>query len=385
VALESADVRSFAGQMLVKLRASSTLLTLVTGGLIATGLLFIYGIGQQNGGGFTGYWIRQLVWIGLGGCGAIALALTDYRKLGRWSWLIYLVSLGLLVAVLIPGIGREINGASSWIVLGPATLQPSETAKFGLIIMMAYLASRPYVRFERLRALLPFAIVAGIPMMLIGLQPDYGSAMVLIPLTVVILFVSGLPIRWLAIAGVICLLLAPPIYYRGLADHQRKRILVFLNPSRDLTGAGWNARQSLLAVGSGGIMGKGYMNGTQNMLGFLPSTVAPTDFIFSVIGEETGFVGSCLLLGFFAAYLILCVYVAGRAPDRFGRNLACGIAALIATHLYVNVGMTIGMAPVIGIPLPYVSYGGSFMIVMMACFGLLQSIYIHRDTDYDRS
>jgi rod shape determining protein RodA len=347
--------------------------------LLAVGLLFIYGTGQQTGGIFTNMWQRQVRWFLLG-CGPMFfLAAVDYRRLGRFSWLIYGGALVLLVAVLLFGETR--NNARSWLpVLPGMSLQPAELAKFGLLLVLAWLGGRPYTDFARWRFILAFLGLTAVPIVLIGLQPDLGSALVLAPIAVGIAFVSGLRWRHL-LAGAATLLVLSPLAYRFvLAPHQRARLRTFLKPRANPTREGWNARQSLLAVGSGGVSGKGFMHGTQNVLGFLPRRVAPTDFIFSVIAEESGFVGASLLLGTFAVLLLLCLSIASRAPDPFGRNIACGIAILFATHIYINVGMTMGMAPIIGIPLPFVSYGGSFMLLMLSCIGLLQSIHIRRDT-----
>lgn len=372
------SLQTFARGLVNDARRMSLPLLGVSGVLLAVGVLFIYGTGHQTGGRFALLWVRQVQWICLGSGAMLVAAFLDYRWLGRYSWLVYLGTLALLGLVLV--IGIKVNGARSWLRIGPGmNLQPSELAKLGVMIPVAYLASRPYMQLQRWRELVPFAFLAAPPVLLIGLQPDYGSALSILPFVVGIVFVSGLRWRiiWISLAAV--LVFSPAMYRYGLADHQKERLRVFLNPGAASRDASWNARQSLLAVGSGGLRGKGYMRGTQNVLGFLPRTVAPSDFVFSVIAEETGFVGSTAVVGLLATFVILCVYVASKAPDRFGRNLAAGIAILVSTHIYINVGMTVGMAPIIGIPLPFVSYGGSFMILMMSCLGILQSIYIRRE------
>ena len=309
----------------------------------------------------------------------IVISGVDYENLGRHSILIYLMSITLLVLVLI--IGKRINGARSWLGILPGlSIQPAEFAKLGLLIAISRLASLPSVRWDHFYRIVPFTILTAIPILLITLQPDPGSAIVLIPISLCILFVSGVKKRWFAYGAVISLLATPLVYKFALKEHQKKRIYTFIHPTKNPTGEGWNARQSLLAVGSGGFYGKGFMQGTQNVLGFLPKTVAPTDFIFSVIAEETGFAGSVFLISIFGGILFLGLNIASKARDNFGRNLACGITALLCFHIYVNVGMTIGMAPIIGIPLPFVSYGGSFMLSMLSCMGILQSIHIYGRT-----
>ena len=265
---------------------------------IGYGVVFIYGTGQQTGGAFANFWLKQLVWAGIGSSLMAIITCTDYRILGRYCWLIYAATIFLLIAVLI--IGTRINGAKSWLRIGGGiTLQPSEFAKLGVIICISWLASRPASRFKRITELFPFIFLTAVPTIFILLQPDYGSASILIPIALGIVFVSGMKKRWLVYGLALALIASPAVYKYGLKDHQRKRLLIFLHPTKNSTNEGWNARQSLLAVGSGGLTGKGFMKGTQNILGFLPRKVAPTDFIFSVIAEETGFVGefffSCCL------------------------------------------------------------------------------------------
>ena len=301
----------------------------------------------------------------------------DYENFGRYFIFIYFFSIFLLVIVLI--FGRRINGAKSWLGILPGlSIQPSEFAKLGLLIAISWLTSRPSFRLDRLPEILPIVFLTIIPVALIALQPDLGSAIVLIPISLSILFVSGLKKRWFIYGAIVTVLAAPAGYKFLLKEHQKKRIYTFINPSENPTSEGWNARQSLLAVGSGGIYGKGFMKGTQNVLGFLPKTVAPTDFIFSVVAEETGFIGAVFLISIFGGILLIGIYIASKARDSFGRNLACAITTLICIHIYINIGMTIGLAPIIGIPLPFVSYGGTFMLSMLSCVGILQSIYIHR-------
>jgi rod shape determining protein RodA len=344
--------------------------------LLAIGLTFIYGIGQQHGDRFAVVWKSQLMWVIIGILGMLLMATMDYEWLGRLSHLVYLGS--ILALILVLAIGVEINGAKSWLVIGGKTIQPAEFAKLGLAIPAAWLAARKSVQLTRWQHLLPFVLLLVVPFALVSMQPDQGSAMVLVPIMVGILFVAGIPSRWLVYGALVCALAAPVVYRYVLEDHQRSRIIIFLNPASDTSDAGWNARQSLLAVGSGGMWGKGFMQGTQYSLGYLPRNVSHTDFIFSVIAEETGFIGSCVVILLEVLILLLCVYIASRARDEFGRNLACGIGMMLCCHVYINVGMTIGMAPIIGIPLPFVSSGGTFMVLTMGCIGILQSIYIRR-------
>lgn len=348
----------------------------LTAVLLITGILFIYGTGQEIGGRFVGYWGRQLLWMTLGIIAFIATVLIDYRVLGRWAWLLYLAGLALLVLVLVAG--TEINDARSWITIPGGTLQPAELAKPATLIFLAWLASRPASRLGRLLHLGVFALAAATPAMLIAKQPDWGTGLVFVPLALSIAFVSGMAWRHVIIGVAIVLLTVPVAYRLLLVEHQRERIQTFLRPSEDISNAGWNAHQSLLAVGSGGVWGKGYKRGTQHVLGYLPKTVAPTDFIFSVIGEETGFVGAGAMVCAFLGILICCLRTAALATDRLGAFICVGVATLLFTHIYINIGMTIRAAPIIGIPLPLVSYGGSFLLGTMICLGLVQNVHIRR-------
>ena len=222
--------------------------------------------------------------------------------------------------------------------------------------------------------------------MLIAVEPDLGSAMVLLPIVILLLFCAGIPLRPLLILigiGLVALLILIVwlLFFPNscpLEDYQKSRILVYLNIDQDPLGAGWNKLQSQIAVGSGGWVGKGYLKGTQNILGFLPRTVAPTDFIYSVVAEETGFVGSSLLLVLYTTVVVRCMRAAVLARDMFGRLLAAGIGVLIFSHVFVNIAMTIGIMPITGVPLPLMSYGGTFMVSIMTALGLVQSVCLRR-------
>ncbi|MEA2012535.1 MAG: FtsW/RodA/SpoVE family cell cycle protein [Verrucomicrobiota bacterium] len=344
--------------------------------LLLIGSVFIYGISQQYGGRFSGYWVRHLLWC-VGGVGiALFFAALDYHYLGKMSWYIYALSIFLLFLVLF--IGREINNSKSWLAMPGFTIQPAEFAKPALLISISWYLSRPWIRVDKIKDLFPVFILITIPVALILLQPDLGSAFVLIPMAMAVLFVAGIPTRWMIYAAIAAILCIWPLYNYALKDYQKKRIQILFNPSNDISHSGWNARQSLLAVGSGGSRGKGFMKGTQNVLGFLPRTVAPTDFIFSVIAEEAGFFGGSLVIGFFLFLFLLSIRIAAKARDRFGLYLSVGFCMLMLTHCYINIGMTMGVAPIIGLPLPFVSYGGSFMLTCMIYAGIMQSIYIFR-------
>lgn len=358
------------------LRRTDLIMLLLMLVLLATGMMFIYGSGIQLGGRFAGYWQRQLFWIA---CGLVAFAATatvDYRRAAGWSWLLYLAVNGMMVSLFF--VGRTVNQATSWLAIGPVTIQPSELAKPVAILFWAWVATRDGFSFTRFRDLCIFAGAVVLPVALVAMQPDWGTALAFLPVGVAMIFIGGLPWRHLLLVVLLSLVVLPVGYRFFLKDYQRQRIQTFLRPSDDALGAGYNARQSLLAVGSGGMFGKGFMGGHQYKLGYLPRNVAPTDFIYAVVGEETGFVGGLMLIAAQLGLIGCCLRTAAMAAEPLGTLLCSGVAALLFVHTYVNIGMTIGAAPIIGIPLPLVSYGGSFMIGIMASLGLVQSVHTRR-------
>ncbi len=349
---------------------------LAIGLLITTGILFIYSASFRNDEHVLSAMARrQIVWALVGGTCFVVAALTDYRKLGESSWLIFIGCIILLVLVLL--IGKKVYGAYRWLNLFGIQIQPSEFAKLGTVIMMASYMGQPSRDVTSPKTLLTALGLLAIPFVLIMEQPDLGTAMTLVPATLVILFAAGTPMKYLGVLALIGVL-ALPVGWFTLDPYQKERIHVFFDPGRDPLGTGWNKIQSEIAVGSGGMTGKGYLQGTQNVLGYLPRTVAPTDFIFSVIAEEMGFVGSALLLSLYAVLLIGGMRAAWGARDKLGRLLAAGFVTLLFFHVFVNMGMTIGLMPVTGIPLPLISYGGSFMICTMSGLGIVQSVYARR-------
>lgn len=351
--------------------------------LMAAGLTFIYSAswrGEETG--ITGSWFdKQILWCAAGGLLALVLALVDYRVWTRLAWWAWLVALGLLVLVLF--IGTRVYGAYRWINLFGVLVQPSEFAKVALVILLARvlgggaLASRSF-------SFVAVGIVLTVPVfVLILLEPDLGTAMVLPPVVAGMLIAGGAAWRHLlGLAGIGALL--SPLGWFVLGDYQRERILTFMDPSRDPLDSGWNALQSAIAVGSGGLSGKGFLSGTQNVLGFLPRTVSPSDFIFPVIAEETGFIGAGLLLLAYAVLLTCYLRVAMTAKAPEGSLLATGIAGLLFCHVFVNIGMTIGLLPITGLPLPLISSGGSFLLSTLAGFGLVQSVYVRRHRREER-
>lgn len=344
--------------------------------LIVIGIMFIYSASvRQDDLQVTAMTLRQFVWALIGAGVMLALVPVDYRRIVRTSLLIYAACLVLLVLVLL--IGRKMYGATRWLSLFGVYIQPSEFAKLGTILVIARYLSEPSRDLSHPKTLLITLLFTALPFGLILQQPDLGTAATLVPVACAMLFVAGVPMRYLAFLVGLGLIALVPGWFL-LDGYQRERVLVFFDPGRDPLGTGWNSIQSSIAVGSGGLFGKGYMMGTQNILGFLPRTVAPTDFIFSVIAEETGFIGSLVLLILFGTLLAGGVRAGLASRDKLGRLLATGVVSLLFCHVFVNMAMTVGLVPITGLPLPLVSYGGSFMLSTMFGLGLVQSVYARR-------
>ncbi len=345
--------------------------------LMIIGILFIYSAGFQSAETpVSAFYRRQIVWALVGALGYMVLAMTDYRRVADMAWWIYVVTLCLLVLVLL--VGKEVYGASRWLSLFDIQVQPSEFAKPAVILVAARYLARPGRDIGRTRCVWIVLLIAAAPFVLIVRQPDLGTAMVLLPIVFLILYAAGVRLKVLAVL-VLLGLMTLPVAWLGLSEYQRDRILVFVDPGRDPYGAGWNKMQSEIAVGSGGLTGKGYLKGTQNVLGYLPRTVAPTDFIYSVIAEEKGFVGAAGVLALYGLVLLSGIRAALAAGDKVGRLIAVGVTSMVFFHVFVNIAMTIGLMPITGLPLPLMSYGGSFMVSMMLSLGIVQSIFIRRE------
>jgi rod shape determining protein RodA len=379
-------------------------------GLMLLGACFVFSATMANQSAATlplynQLWFRQIVWYALGLGAGVALCFVDYRTLARWSAAAYSVAILFLVAVLIPGIGTTHGwGARRWIDFGPFQMQPSEFAKLAFILAQAHFLSRPA---DELRQPLNFwkAIgLAWVPFLLILKEPDLGSALVLLPTGLAMMLAAGVPKRYLVrlFAGIgilgalflVDVLFAPPNWQIKLEDYQRRRLLVYFGadypaPShaskaelerlrKQQFDDSHNVRQALISVGSGGLTGKGWRRGTQNALGYLPRAVAHNDFIFSVIAEEKGFVGSVIVLTLYSVILFTGLRIAGQARDRLGKLLAVGVATLFFSHVFINIGMNIRIMPVTGVPLPLLSYGGSSVLGSLIAIGMLQNVYIYR-------
>ncbi len=318
----------------------------------------------------------QIVWFGAGLVLYIATALIDYRLICQWAMVLYVLAVALLLLVLVAG--ARVHGSKSWLGWGGLGIQPAEYAKLAVIIGVSYyLFHRTPEQRRGWGTVWGTWVLVGMPLALILAQPDLGSALVLVPIGFALLFVAGARVKHLSLVVLLGLCLVP-VAWTQLKPYQQARLTVFLEPDKDPLGAGWNLNQSLIAVGTGGVRGKGYLQGTQNLLGYLPRTVSPNDFLFSVIAEEKGFVGSLCAVLLYAIVLFSGLRIAAHARDRLGMLLATGVVAMLFFHVFINVGMTIGLMPITGLPLPLLSYGGSFVLASMTALGLLQNIWIHR-------
>ncbi len=340
--------------------------------LIAFGMVVLASATASLGGPWS-YLKTRLFHLLLALGAMVTVLFFDYRRLAGGARFLYASNILLLVTVLLIGVTRL--GAQRWIPLGPfGGFQPSEIAKIVLIVTLArHLAgARPPAT---LPGLAPYLGHIGLPMLLIVRQPDLGTAMVLGAILLGMLFLAGVRLRLFAGMGGLALGGAP-FLWSLLQDYQRRRLIVFLDPSVDPLGAGYALNQAKIAVGSGQVLGKGLFAGTQNLLRFIPEQ--HTDFIFTVVGEELGFLGGVLLLLLFLLWIWRALHIAGSAGDRLGALIAGGVAAMVFFHVFVNVGMTVGLMPITGIPLPFISYGGSSLLAMGIATGLLLNIGMRR-------
>src|SRR5579875_166686 len=338
------------------------------------GLLSVVSASQSVHHSFQTLVIRQIVWMAAGGFAMLLVVMFDYRALASYAYPVYVMVVALLAAV--SAIGQATGGSRRWLNLGLFTLEPSELAKLALILVLVrYLRDEPPAGGMRLRHIIIPAIFFMVPGVLVLKEPDLGTMLTMLLIFATIVFAAGINLRTMALVALAAALCAP-VAWHFLKPYQRQRVVSFLNPQSDPLGAGYHVIQSEIAVGSGGSWGKGFLKGTQARLNFLPEQT--TDFIFSVYAEEFGFFGASLLVGLYAALVGRGLWIARHARDRFGALLAVGLTAMVFWEAAVNIGMATGILPVVGIPLPLVSYGGSSLIVLMAAMGLLISINTRR-------
>ena len=341
--------------------------------ICATGILNLYSAGYNRGEG-TPLYVKQLYWLAVGLVVLFVTLLYDYRHLEKLSYPIYILSILLLLAVMFGG--KMVSGSRRWLPLGPFAFQPAELAKIAIILALAtYFNRRGRMEPMRFKDLIVPGVLVLLPVALIIKQPDLGSGIVIVLVAASLILFVG--VRWRTLLGcALTMVMLSPVVWSFLKDYQRQRVLTFLDPAKDPLGAGYHILQSMIAVGSGQFWGKGFLQGTQSQLYFLPEQ--HTDFVFSVFAEEWGFVGSTVLLLLFTALALWGLSVARDCKERFGHLLALGVTALIFWQIFINLCMVTGFLPVVGIPLPLFSYGGSSLITTLLGVGFLLNIRMRR-------
>lgn len=341
------------------------LLALLLAALMAAGLAVLYSAGDSDHGQVR----RQLVYMAIGMTLMLVTAQTPLRLLQRWAWLPYVAGILLLLAVEL--MGSDAKGARRWLVLGPVRFQPAELMKLALpVALTAYLASRPLP--PRLGDLAVAAALMSVPLALVLVQPDLGTAVLIATGGIFVLFLAGISARFILAVGAVALAAAPMMWLFVLHDYQKTRILTLLDPESDKLGAGWNIIQSTTAIGSGGWTGKGWLQGTQSQLDFLPE--GHTDFIIAVLAEEFGFVAVLGLICLYALIILRGLAISLGASSMFGRLLAGSITLTFFVYVFVNMSMVAGLLPVVGVPLPMVSYGGTSVVTLSIGFGILMAV-----------
>ena len=359
-------------------------LLIVAALLVAYGLLVVWSAVQGNE---TYSFSRQALGVLMGSIVMLMFYQLDYRQLSSYTTVLLVINVVLILSPHLPVIGVESKGAQSWINVG-MQLQPGEFAKITVILLDASVLARYGGNLDDPREYMKALGYIAVPFLCIMTQPDLGTGLVYLFIGAVTLVMGGSRLKFLlitlgafvaAIAAVFAideLMKSLTGEYKLLKQYQRNRLLVFLDPSADTSGAGYNLNQAMIAIGSGGLFGKGLLNASQSSLGFVPE--APTDFIFCVLAEQFGFVGTLLLLGLYIALILSCIRIARNAGDLFGSLIVMGVVAMWLFQILENIGMDIGLMPVTGIPLPFMSYGSSFMMVNFALLGLVGSVYAHR-------
>lgn len=343
--------------------------------ILGFGLVMITSATHLNSGGSFAKISKQLIAFVLGVGLVIFILFFDYNTIGKYYKQLYLISLILLVAVLLPVIGLESRGARRWIKLGPITLQTSEIVKFTFIMSYAKILETHKGKLNNLKEILPVVMYAVPFIGLIIAQPDLGSALVFICIVAAMLFVCGLDSKIIK-RSIILIVLISPLLYLMMADHQKVRIEAFLNPENITLKGNYQVMQSLIAVGSGGISGKGLFNGTQNQENFLP--INDSDFIFAVVGEELGAIGMFVLIVLYVMLLFRLIYISGEAKDFYGTLIVIGVFGMLFYQIVQNISMTIALLPVTGITLPFVSAGASSILTSLANIGLALNVYMRR-------
>jgi rod shape determining protein RodA len=350
-------------------------LFLVTAGLAVIGVVNLYSATSVVRASLSDLYVQQVYWLVAGGILAALAAAIDYRHIERYGYAIY--GFGVVLLLLVFVLGRDIRGSSRWIQIGSFSLQPSEFMKLFLIVALAkYLHNDPKSEGRTLRDLVVPAAIAALPVALVLRQPDLGTALILLLIFASIALMMRIQWRSLAWLGAFLGISGPLVWTYLLKPYQKQRILSFLSPEENILGANWHAHHARVAIGSGRILGEGFMRGTQNQFLFLPDQY--TDFPFPVFAEDWGFVGCLVLVGLYAFLVLWGIRIAQSSRDRFGAVLAVGVSALLFWHVFFNLGMVTGMLPVVGVTLPLFSYGGSSVMTVMIGLGLLMNVSVRR-------
>ncbi len=345
-------------------------------GAIGVGMIFAATDGIWGRGA-----AQHSVRLAVAGLIMIIIALTDIKVWYTLSYPAYLGALVLLIGVELMGV--NVNGSQRWLDLGFMRVQPSEIMKPAIVMALArYYHDLPLWRISRVSGLAGALIIISLPMALILHQPDLGTTLLVGATGVAIVFLAGVSWRVIGIAGLFASVGIPLFFQYGLKDYQRARIWTFIDPSRDPSGASYHITQSKIALGSGGVSGKGFMNGTQRQGDYVPEN--RTDFIFTVIGEEFGLFGSLITIGLYMAVISLCLYLAMQCKAMFAKLLILGLITTFTLYIFINLGMVMGLMPVVGVPLPLISYGGTVVMAVMAGFGLILSAHLHRNSELPR-
>jgi rod shape determining protein RodA len=367
--LSDEDVLRRRASLLQRLHIDGWLLLLLL--ILGTGSLFIlYSASGKN----VDLLIRQATSFGIGMLAVVAIAQFDPRFMARWVPLAYVIGVVLLVVVEV--MGHTAMGATRWInIPGVIRFQPSELMKIIMPMTIAWYLARHNLP-PRFKHLVVSLAMIGVPVVLIAKQPDLGTSLLILASGAFVVFMAGLQWRWILGAAAAVVPIAVGMWYFVMHDYQKRRVLTFLNPESDPLGAGWNIIQSKAAIGSGGVLGKGWLLGTQSHLDFLPES--HTDFIIAVLAEEFGLVGVCLLLLLYLLLLARGLVITVQAQTLFGKLLAGALTMTFFVYVFVNIGMVSGLLPVVGVPLPFISYGGTHLVTLLSGFGILMAIHTHR-------
>ena len=337
------------------------------------GALALYSASQ---GSWSPWAERHIVRAGAGVVMMVMILIVPIRYIYQSSYLIYIGALIVLIALQAIGFGQ---GATRWIAIGPLNFQPSEPAKLAVVLALArYFSARTPEQLDSLWTYVPAFVIVALPFSLVLVQPDLGTSLMIMMGGLIVIFSAGIPFRFIALVT-LAALAAMPVLWANLYDYQKQRILTFFNPEDDLLGAGFQITQSKIALGSGGIFGKGFLMGSQSQLNYLPEK--QTDFVFTMIGEEFGLIGNLVILGIYFLIFYSILRLSWRIQHRFGRLVCIGVSGMLFLYVFVNVAMVTGLVPVVGVPLPLISYGGTAMLTVFIALGLVNAMALNSDLE----